>query len=363
MVYYVMLSLFARNSNKQIIHSINLQFQNEKLINQLRQEVEQRESLIKSRTKELEIQKQRLELVLKGANLGLWDWNPITNEVVFDDGWANMLGYELSEINFNLETWESRVHPDDLNDCYKDIQAHINGETQYYSNVYRLKHKNGTWRYILDRGQIVERDKENNPIRFTGTHADITGIKETEHQLIKEILAKEEAIAKLNALVNIDPLTKIPNRRGLEKDYDSVVTKASRYHRKMSIVYVDLDFFKTINDELGHDVGDSILELFAKKTSEVLRLNETIYRIGGDEFCILIPEYNELHELEDFSLRLIESTSSITSCDGMKIKLGCSIGIALYPEHGNKLSELISASDHAMYQSKLNSRNSFTFAK
>lgn len=125
----------------------------------------------------------RLELVLAGTGLGLWDWNPQTHEVTFDERWAEMLGYKLSEIEPRVESWESRVHPDDLPLCFEDLQAHIDGKTELYENVHRMMHKDGKWRYILDRGRIVERDLEGNPIRFTGTHTDITHIKEIQFQL------------------------------------------------------------------------------------------------------------------------------------------------------------------------------------
>lgn len=131
-------------------------------------------------------QKTRLELVLTGTQLGMWDWYPQTNKVIFDEPWANMLGYQLAEIDANLETWESKVHPDDIGDCYMDIQSHMEGRTPYYQNVHRMMHKDGQWRYILDRGQIVERDIDGNPIRFTGSHTDITELKQIQEKLEAE---------------------------------------------------------------------------------------------------------------------------------------------------------------------------------
>ncbi len=84
-----------------------------------------------------------------------------------------MFGDELEEISPELDSWKSRVHPDDLDDCYKDIQAHMDGKTTFYQNVHRMKHRNGDWLYIWDRGKITKRDSSGNPIRFTGTHTDI----------------------------------------------------------------------------------------------------------------------------------------------------------------------------------------------
>ncbi len=97
-----------------------------------------------------------------------------------------MLGYTLSEINPSLESWESKVHPDDIAKCFEDIQSHIDGKTNFYSNIHRMMHKDGKWRYILDRGKIALRDEKGNPVRFTGTHTDITHIKDVEIRTSKK---------------------------------------------------------------------------------------------------------------------------------------------------------------------------------
>lgn len=128
--------------------------------------------------------RRRLELVLEGTRLGMWDWNPQTNEVVFDARWAEMLGHTLDEIEPGLESWSSRVHPDDLDACYADIQAHIEGRTPFYENVHRMRHKDGYWVHILDRGRIAERDEQGRPTRFTGTHTDISAQREAEQQAL-----------------------------------------------------------------------------------------------------------------------------------------------------------------------------------
>ncbi len=143
-------------------------------------------------------QRDRLQLVLDGTRLGLWDWNPQTNDVVFDSNWARMLGYELDEIEFTLDAWSSRVHPDDLADCYRDIQAHMNGDADFYENTHRMRHKDGRWIYILDRGRICERDEEGNAIRFTGTHTDITAQKQAELAALAASQAKTEFLARMS---------------------------------------------------------------------------------------------------------------------------------------------------------------------
>ena len=83
-------------------------------------------------------QKERLELVVEGTRLGMWDWNPLTGHVIFSDRWAEMLGYDISEIKQSVTEWERLVHPDDLADAYADIKAHLDGEVEFYENVHRM---------------------------------------------------------------------------------------------------------------------------------------------------------------------------------------------------------------------------------
>lgn len=150
---------------------------------------------------ELYIQKERFQMVLEGTNLGMWDWNPQTNDVVFDEGWAKMLGYELSEIDFNLESWSSKVHPDDIQQCYQDIQKHLNNENCFYRNIHRMKHKDGHWLHILDRGKVVEHNINGEPIRFTGTHTDISDLKEIELALKQKTAELTQHQQELESIV------------------------------------------------------------------------------------------------------------------------------------------------------------------
>ncbi len=142
--------------------------------------------------------KERLKLVLDSTRLGMWDWNPQTNEVVFDDNWARMLGVEVEDLSMTLDDWSSRVHPDDMDKCMEDIQAHIKGETDFYENLHRMKHADGHWVYILDRGKVVEVDDQGNAVRFTGTHADLTPLKQAEFEASLAIKARERFFSSMS---------------------------------------------------------------------------------------------------------------------------------------------------------------------
>lgn len=125
----------------------------------------------------------RLDLALEGAGLGIWDWDLRDDSVNFDRRWCEMVGLEHAATPMHLDTWKSRVHPDDLEGCYRDITAHIEGRTDRYENVHRMRHADGHWVWILDRGRISGRDEDGTPIRFTGTHFDVTAVEESRRVL------------------------------------------------------------------------------------------------------------------------------------------------------------------------------------
>jgi PAS domain S-box-containing protein len=141
----------------------------------------------------------RLQLALEAANIGTWDWNPQTNEVAFSKQWKAMLGYQENEIGNSLSEWESRVHPEDMPGIYADIGQHIQGKTPVYQNEHRMQCKDGSYKWILDRGQVIERDEQGNPVRFIGIHHDISERKAAElarMELTKQ-LQKAQEVAQL----------------------------------------------------------------------------------------------------------------------------------------------------------------------
>lgn len=125
-------------------------------------------------------QAKRLEFVIEGTRLGIWDWDLSSGAVTINRYWMEMLGEPFITPHIGVEEWSSRVHPDDLERTIADVQAAIEGKTPFYENVHRLRHANGSWVHVLDRGMVVERDEEGNVIRFSGTHTDITAQKEAE---------------------------------------------------------------------------------------------------------------------------------------------------------------------------------------
>ncbi|MCI5131806.1 MAG: PAS domain S-box protein [Candidatus Electrothrix sp. EH2] len=139
-------------------------------------------------------------LAMEGNRDGVWDWNAVTNEVFFSRRWKEMLGFDQEEISNHLSEWEQRIHPDDKKAVYADLNAHLSGANPYYTNEHRLLCKDGSYKWILDRGKIMSWTEAGEPLRVVGTHTDIHERKEIE-------LENERLVRKLrNALSNIKVL-------------------------------------------------------------------------------------------------------------------------------------------------------------
>ena len=127
---------------------------------------------------------ERLDLAVRGTGVGLWDWMVQTGETVFNERWAEIVGYTLDELSpVSIETWNNLCHPDDLEKVNQLLQKHFAGETEYYICELRMRHKNGDWIWILDKGKVFQWDDEGNPIRMAGTHIDFTERKHAEDAL------------------------------------------------------------------------------------------------------------------------------------------------------------------------------------
>lgn len=145
----------------------------------------------------LRVSEERLALAVGGADLGVWDWNVQTGEVAFNDRWAAMLGYDVSEIEPHVRSWERLVHPDDMPEVQRVLQDHLDGRTPFYRTEHRLRTKTGSWKWVLDHGRIVSRDPDGAPLRAVGIHQDISPRKEAELALRK---SHDDLVAVLNQL-------------------------------------------------------------------------------------------------------------------------------------------------------------------
>ncbi len=126
---------------------------------------------------------ERWSSALECSGEGVWDWNAVTNQVFFSREWKKMLGYEEDELESTLDEWSSRIHPDDLERTMAEIQKHFDQLSPLYQSEHRLRTRDGSYKWVLDRGKVISRDEKGNPMRVIGTHTDITTIKEAQEEL------------------------------------------------------------------------------------------------------------------------------------------------------------------------------------
>lgn len=149
-------------------------------------------------SRQMKESEMRLKLAIKGANEGLWDWDIVNQTTFYNDNWYQMLGYKPTDIISDYATWESLIHPEDAPLVKEKLKHHISRETSNYEAIYRMKTKQGTWKWILGRGNVVARNKNGNATRMIGTHIDITQQKEAE-LMLKELIATRDKLFSIIA--------------------------------------------------------------------------------------------------------------------------------------------------------------------
>ncbi len=548
----------------------------------------------------LEESQQRLDLVLNGAGLGLWDWNLKTNDAVFNDLYPAMLGYDPAAFDQSYGAWEELLHPDDMTRVIQALHDNIEGRSPLYREEYRLRAVDGRWKWILDMGRVVAWDDDGQPLRMVGTHTDITERREAEvaleanRDLLRKIAANipgviyqcrlmpdkklalpyasdrlwdfygirpgdavddtaplmvrvneqdrgrllesirqslrqfeiwtceyrargadgrerwlegravpekepdgsvvwhgfvfdvsdrkqmeeqlelasralgrshdgimitdaaarivtvnraftditgysaSEAVghnprflasgrhgptfyeamwrdlrgsghwqgelwnrrrdgevyperlsissvidddgeishyiaifndiserkaseARIEFLAHHDPLTHLPNRLLFRDRCQQAMNGAHRHHGRVALLFLDLDRFKTINDSLGHQVGDSLLCAVAGRLVDSVRETDTVCRQGGDEFLIVLAESDEGEVVARKARQLLAMLAEPFEVHGHRLVISASVGISLYPDDGEDVDTLLKQADTAMYRAKSEGRNTARF--
>ena len=223
--------------------------------------------------------REEIDLILDVSSFGLCSWSFLTNEVTFDKKWANILGFDISEIDMSLEFWKSRVHPDDLETYFLDFENYLIGNIKIWENIYRIKHKKGHWIYILEIGKIVKWGSDGKPIKFRGTHTDISKQKEVEEKLIREMQTKESFFAlmsheirtPMNAILGfIDLLLGDDGLSEVQKEQIKIIGDSSE--SLLKIINDILDYAKMETDGLVLDKHEFDLSYLLNKATSLFKL-------------------------------------------------------------------------------------------
>ena len=197
-------------------------------------------------------------------------------------------------------------------------------------------------------------DEEGNSRGFIGVSQDISLRKESEKALLEQKNI-------LDYQAHHDVLTSLPNRLLFSDRLEQAVIKNSRHNENFALFFIDLDQFKQINDSLGHDYGDEVLQIVATRLQGLIRKEDTLARLGGDEFTILMHGISKAEDASSLAIKILKSLSQSMKIGENTLYISCSIGISLCPEDGTDVQNLLKFSDAAMYRAKDEGRNNFQF--
>ena len=444
------------------------------LINISSKEIQEQTETIKETNKLNQQLKERMELALEGSKTSVLDWDFTDNSLYISPSWKEMLGFTDEELENSTSTWFRRAHPEDKKAVLDMLGKYKNKQIKYFENTHRIRHKDGHWVWVLGRAQILY-DEKGKKVRMIGTHTDITAEKELQlkylyqAQIIEQIhdsltttdlkgnivswnlgsektfgYSASEAIGKnismlyrqedrenlkeyipvlmetgvydaelylvkkskdlvpisfslsllrnesgkpigivginkdntqrknaedaLHVQKNIlryqahhDALTGLPNRVLFADRLEQGIKKAKRHQSGLALFFIDLDKFKHINDSLGHGVGDSVLKAVAKRLEDAIRKEDTLARLSGDEFTVIIEDLAHPEDASLLANKILEVLSEPMYIDEHMLYVTGSIGISLYPKDTKDAEFLLKYADTAMYKAKEEGRNNYQF--
>ncbi len=287
---------------------------------------------------ELRLSEERYALAAMGANDGLWDWDLRSGLVYFSKRWKLMLGYADGDIGSSPEEWLGRVHHEDVKAVRTWIAAHIKGLTPHFEHEHRMLHRDGKFRWVLNRGLAV-RGSDGKACRIAGSQADIMQRKTAEQQLLHNAFH--------------DTLTGLPNRALFMDRLEFALYQTRRPGtRGFAVLFLDLDLFKVVNDSLGHASGDQVLVSAAQRLRTCLRPGDTVARFGGDEFAALLVNVNDSQDVTHVADRIQRELKLPVRLPGQDICVTASMGLVLSGSGYSRPEELIRDADAAMYRAK-----------
>lgn len=403
---------------------------------------------------------ERLKLTLWSSGDELWDWDIYRGQVFRANTWGT-LDFPQDNIRAN-SSYQANIHADDIPKVQEALNQHMKDDTDHFQVTYRAKTFKGEWIWLLDRGKVVRRDTNNQPLRMTGTLKNISHLKQAEEQLklfkrsietisdgvfiadttfkfisvnqsycdytgetreqalasyltfhqypeaftdevkkslqqkgnwfgevesrrangekyemelnidavqgedgkishyvgvFSDITSRKSTEKELLKLANTDPLTEMPNRSFFQASHGNLVRKSAPH----ALLCLDMDNFKKINDSLGHQTGDILIKQIGKRLQKISGINSTCYRLGGDEFSILIDNTTDMHRITHFAQRILDDMARPFLINKQEFVLGASVGIAFYPEDGSSPQELLKNADTAMYFAKNAGGNKYQF--
>lgn len=462
----------AEGLNHQLAREVEQRRRAERELRAARDELEERVEL---RTRELaqaghalSESEERLALALEASGLGLWDWNLETDEV-HHSRLKEIFGIEPAAVTGVIRHLRPRLHPDDLPALRRALVEHLKGLSDGYCIEYRVRHADGHWMWIEDRGRAVERDASGKVLRMIGTRRDISQWKSREEEqrlsamvfeaasegivildadyrvlmvnraysevtgyrledvqgrrlaelgdnrdlhrqyqaiyaelerhghwqgelmdtrkngelypqwlqlnvvrdrqgrvshvvaFFADLTARREAEERLRYLTHYDELTGLANRVLFMERLHEAGQRARHEGRRVALLHLDLDRFKLLNDSLGHEVADQLLRQMSHRLLQAVPEADTVARLSGDEFAVILDAYTSLSALARIAGRLLAKLRVPMTIGDHELVVSASMGISLMPENAREISTLVSQAGMAMRHAKHLGGNTFQF--
>ena len=415
----------------------------------------------------------RWKFAVEGSGAGLWDWDLDAGTVYLSRTWKAMIGHAEDEVGNSLDEWQSRLHPEDRAAALQAVQRCLQGETTLYTSEHRFRCKDGSYRWMDDRGMVVSRGPDGAPRRMIGMHSDITQRKQAETDLriaaaafdsqegmmvtdahgvilkvnraftaitgytAEEIVGQtpqilhsgrhppdfyqamwdtvnrtgswqgevwdrrktgeeyqkwliisavkselgevthyvgthydisehKKAEETIRELAFYDTLTHLPNRTLLQDRLKQAMMASKRSGSYGALLFIDLDHFKTLNDTLGHDTGDLLLQQVARRLIDCVRQGDTVARLGGDEFVVVLEDLSSsadeaAKQSELVGAKILQALNQKYPLASQDYRGSASIGATLFSGTTASMDELLKQADLAMYRSKDSGRNALRY--
>jgi diguanylate cyclase (GGDEF)-like protein/PAS domain S-box-containing protein len=278
---------------------------------------------------------ERFRLIFEHAPIGMMIADLKGRFVRVNQAMADLLGYpvqQLTRMNFRDIT-----HPEELEEDMLLVADLVNGKKQRLVIEKRYLHRDGEGIYVTLHVSLL-RDLRGRPRYFIGQMVDITERKSSEQTM--------------RYMAYHDPLTDLPNRVLFRDRLSLALAQARANERMLAIIFLDLDRFKTINDTMGHYLGDQALKFIAERFTSCVRSSDVVARLGGDEFTILLPNIVQEQDVDKVLQKIISMLEEPVVLKGTEFRVSASVGIALYPRDGNDVDTLLQVADREMYVAK-----------
>ncbi|MHC8409705.1 sensor domain-containing diguanylate cyclase [Pseudomonas sp. Hz4] len=318
-----------------------------------------------------DLNEDMLHTILELVSDGIWDWNANTGFVYRNPGWYEMLGYAPHSLDNNVLTWENVIHPDDYLQVMALFDDYLSQRAPGYQAEYRCRMQDGSYTWIEDRGYVLARNADGSVARMVGAHRSIEDKKrlfealERRNQSLEAIVEERtRELSRVNLQLQIqleenrklaetDALTSIANRYRLEKALPQECDRAQRFRQPLSLIAMDLDDFKCINDHYGHALGDAALVQVVESVKHCVREGDLLARWGGDELIMILPN-TPLADARTLAEKIRHGLAGLLPIGDFQVTM--SFGVVQRFEEEQQTG-LLARADQALYRSKIAGKN------